>query len=90
MMGCGDEDTPGYMMRAVLHDECAKRGCSLAEVARILGVSRPFLSGTIHGHNRLSTSLAVRMHNRLGWPALDYLQAQASMEFEAEWQRQHD
>ena len=86
-MGCGPEDTPAYMIGNALHDEFFKNKRRQKDVATILGISPVYLSRLVNGRQRVSLKVAVRMHSRLGWPSLDYVQAQAAMDFEREAER---
>lgn len=72
---------PGEIIR---EDVLAELGLSVGEAAARLGVSRVTLSRVLHGHARVSPSLAVRLEEAGAGTARAWLAMQSAYDLAAE------
>ncbi len=66
---------PGLSVR---HDCLAPLGLSIAEGARVLGVSRNRLSRLVNGHAGISPEMAIRLDKAFGGGATTWYRLQAA------------
>lgn len=64
--------TPPHPGEIVQHEVIAPLGLSVAEAARVLGVSRPALSAFLNGRASLSPEMAIRIEKAFG-PSMEHL-----------------
>lgn len=52
--------------------EIESRGLSHAQVAKVLGVSRPYVTQILRGHRQPSIDVLARIERKFGIPARDF------------------
>ncbi|MCZ6634934.1 MAG: HigA family addiction module antitoxin [bacterium] len=67
---------PPHPGKVVLEECIEPLGLSITEVAKGLGVTRTSLSRLIHGHNGISSEMAVRLSKAFGGSAESWLRQQ--------------
>jgi len=67
---------PPHPGKFILEECLEPLGLSITEAAKGLGVTRTSLSRLIHGHNGISTEMAVRLSKAFGGSAESWLRQQ--------------
>lgn len=67
---------PPHPGKFILEECLEPLGLSITEAAKGLGVTRTSLSRLIHGHNSISTEMAVRLSKAFGGSAESWLRQQ--------------
>ena len=67
---------PPHPGKFILEECLEPLGLSITEAAKGLGVTRTSLSRLIHGHNDISTEMAVRLSKAFGGSAESWLRQQ--------------
>lgn len=69
---------PPHPGRCVRHDCLEPLGLSVAEGAKVLGVSRQALNNLVKGHGGISAEMAIRLDKAFGGGADTWLRMQAA------------